>query len=60
MMGGQIVVLADCTALALRMGWAHRVTHGPNGDLQVIRDVLLLYSAAGAQEIGYINYLSYP
>ena len=29
MKGGQIVVLADCTALALRMG--HTVTHGPNG-----------------------------
>ena len=31
MKGGQIVVLADCTALALRMGWAHTVTHGPDG-----------------------------
>ena len=34
MEGGQIVVLADWTALALRMG----PEDGPNGDLQVIRD----------------------
>ena len=40
MEGGQIVGLADWTALALRMG--HTVTHGPNGDLQVIKDDFFL------------------
>ena len=57
MKGGQIVVLADCTTLALRMGWTHTVTHGPNGDLQVIKDVFFFCTVQLGS--GFLDFLKF-